>query len=181
MLIQLGNMQVSKLANGASTGQSPAKTEPVKQGVNPMYVDYVSSDKHNESAKTNYLLSRFQDTKGKVNYELRKQFGLENDERPQSAKEFADRILSGKYILPTETEETLSRAQYYCGWSVTDSIKWRDPEIKEDRAGYEAAKKQLDDAATDVHDCIMLKSNDEALKEIKALESWKPGKKAKAS
>lgn len=166
---------------GSTTTQSDAKTLPVNNGENPMYVDYVSSDKHTESAKTNYLLQRFSNVKSKIRTDLYKQFGLLNEDQPANAQELVDRITSGKYILPTEKEEELMRQVYYCGHNVLNSIKWRDPAIVEDKVGFKAAEDQLDLDANDVHDAIMLKTSDEALAAIKTFESWKPSKSAKAS
>jgi len=149
---------------------------PEQEKVANMYVDYVSSDKHSESAKTNYLLARYENTKREIRLELRKQFGLDNDDRPTTAKEFADRILSGKYVLPTEKEEELARQQYYS--SVVDAIKWRDPAIKEDRDGFKLAETELDDESLKVHDVVMIKDHDTALAAIQAFKDWKPTAKA---
>jgi len=154
--------------------QDTAKSNPVQEKVANMYVDYVSSDKHSESAKTNYLLSRYEDTRSKIRFDLRKQFGLDNDDRPNTAKELTDRILSGKYVLPTEKEEELMRNQYYCGWSVLDSIKWRDPAIKEDKDGFKLAETELDAESLNVHDAVMIKDHDTALIAIQAFKDWKP-------
>ena len=147
---------------------------PEQEKVANMYVDYVSSDKHSESAKTNYLLSRYENTKNEIRSDLRKQFGLDNDDRPTTAKEFADRILSGKYVLPTEKEEELQRQVYYCGWSITDAIKWRDPAIKEDKDGFKLAETELNDESVKVHDTVMIKDHDTALAAIQAFKDWKP-------
>jgi len=162
---------MNKLAGNVSC-QSTAV--PAQEKVANMYVDYVSSDKHSESAKTNYLLSRYENTKNEIRSDLRKQFGLDNDDRPTTAKEFADRILSGKYVLPTEKEEELQRQVYYCGWSITDAIKWRDPAIKEDKDGFKLAETELNDESLKVHDAVMIKDHDTALTAIQALKDWKP-------
>jgi len=154
--------------------RATTKSEPVQEKVANMYVDYVSSDKHSESAKTNYLLSRYENTKDKIRSDLRKQFGLDNDDRPNTAKELTDRILSGKYVLPTEKEEELTRQVYYCGSSVLDSIKWRDPAIKEDRDGFKLAETELDNESLKVHDAVMIKDHDTALAAIQAFKDWKP-------
>jgi len=161
-----------KLASTPS--QSCAKTEPVKQGENPMYVDYVSNDKHTESAKTNYLLGRFTFVKDKHRQELMKQFGLYGDEPPQTAQELVDRITSGKFVLPTVDEENTTRKTYCWPYSPAYAIKWRDPAIKEDKPGFDATEEQLKTAALDVHDVVMIKTNDEALAAIKTFESWTP-------
>jgi len=160
-----------KLANN---GQSCAKTEPVKKKENPMYVDYVTNDKHTESAKTNYLLQRASNVKYKIQEDLRIKFGLNDDETPHTAQELVDRITSGKYILPTEKEAELLNDRCWPYPSAMAGIKWRDPAVKEDRAGYKAAEKQLETAFDDVHDAVMIKSNDDALAAIKEFETWKP-------
>src|SRR5258705_5466362 len=154
--------------------QVTTKSEPVQEKVANMYVDYVSSDKHSESAKTNYLLSRYENTKSEIRSDLRKQFGLDNDDRPTTAKELADRILSGKYVLPTEKEEELMRERYCFDWSVLDGIKWRDPAIKEDKDGFKLAETELNDESMKVHDAVMIKDHDTALTAIQAFKDWKP-------
>src|SRR5258706_16417783 len=70
------------------TDQSCAKTSPetIKENPMSMYVDYVSSDKHTESAKTNYLLGRMSTTHYKIREDLSKQYGLSNDDTPYTAK-----------------------------------------------------------------------------------------------
>ena len=159
---------------GSNPTQSCAETQPVTNGVNPMYVDYVSSDKHQESAKTNYLLSRFSSVKSDIRGTLNKQFGLVNDDAPYTAQDLVDRITSGKYILPTEKEAELYRQCYYGSSNPINIIKWRDPSIVEDKAGFKLAEEQLEVASQDVQDAIMIKTNDEALAAIKEFESWKP-------
>jgi len=175
MLVTAAMNDFFKLAGTPCQGTANNTNKvPVQEKVANMYVDYVSSDKHSESAKTNYLLSRYEDTRGKIRYDLRKQFGLDNDDRPTTAKEFADRILSGRYVLPTEKEEELMRNQYYCGWSILDSIKWRDPAIKEDKDGFKLAETELNDESEKVHDIVMIKDHDTALAAIQAFKDWKP-------
>ena len=73
---------------------------------------------------------------------LRKQFGLENDDYPMSAQELVNRIAAGKFILNPETKDT---TQYSKG-DVLRNITWRDPAIKKDQAGYDAAEKALGEA-----------------------------------
>jgi len=139
-----------------------------------MYVDYVTNDKHTESAKTNYLLQRASNAKYKIQEDLHKQFGLSDDESPRNPQELVDRITSGKYVLPTEKESELMVNQYWPCSPMLAGIKWRDPAVKEDRAGWKAAEKQLETAFNDVHDAVMIKSNDDALAAIKEFETWKP-------
>lgn len=153
--------------------QSVAKTAPENKE-NTMYIDYVSSDKHVESAKTNYLLGRFNEVKSNVRDDLRKQFGLDNDSTPYTAKDLVERIQAGKFILPTTKEENLSNQIYYGPQSVVHTITWRDPAIVEDQAGYDLANEDLKAAALPVHDAIMLKDNDTALAAINDLAKWKP-------
>lgn len=157
---------------GSKTAQSPAQTVPATKEPT-MYIDYVSSDKHSESAKTNYLLGRFNEVKSDKQSELRRQFGLENDPTPYTAKELVERIKSGKFILPTKKEEDMSGQIYYNN-SPIYAITWRDPAVVEDQTGYDDASKKFKAASLPVHDAIMLKTNDEALTAINALVTWTP-------
>lgn len=139
---------------------------------NPMYVDYVSSDKHAESAKTNYLLSRAVSVKEVKRQEFWKQFGLGDDTAPATAKDLVARITSGKYILPTERETELLSSYYWGSSAALNGIKWRDPSVKEDRAGYDAATKALDVEFQKVQDQVMIADNASALTTIQAFEGW---------
>lgn len=70
---------------------------------------------------------------------LRKQFGLTDDTTPQSEQELVDRITSGKFILDENSKDLY---QYSLG-NIIRGITWRDPAIKKDQAGFDAAKKTL--------------------------------------
>lgn len=172
--------EINTLATGSTACQSVPQSMPVTIKENPMYVDYVSSDKHSESAKTNYLLSRMSDVKSKKREVLYKQFGLGVDDTPASAQELIDRITAGKFVLPTEKEEELYRTAYgyYSPSAVLNVIKWRDPSVKEDKVGYKDATDQLEVAAQAVQDLIMIDTNANALEAIKSLENWTPTSKA---
>ncbi len=155
------------------TDQCDAKTEPERKKENPMYVDFISNDKHTESAKVNYLLQRAQNVQYKQRIALYKQFGLEDDDTPKDAKETVDRIIAGKYTLPTDRELELIKERQFFSWSPLIGIRWRDPAVKEDRDGFKAAEKELDATFDTVHDAVMVKSNDDALAAIKTFETWK--------
>jgi hypothetical protein len=142
----------------------PAYKEPNKKE-KTMYVD---NDKHIESSKINYLSGRVENIYFKKDAELRKQFGLVNDESPETAVEMVKRIQDGKFIIKDEYKDkrTYGDAARY--------ITWRDPAVKEDQAGYKAALKAFDVAHQDARDTIAIGTPAEGLAAIKALDAWTP-------
>lgn len=156
----------------AMTAEAPKKC-PVNKMENTMYVDYVSSDKHQESAKTNYLLQRALNTKQKLRDALYVQFGLRDDDAPANPIELVARVKAGQYVLPTEKEASLMVSMcFYGNVSALTGIKWRNPTVIEDRAGYKTADAELETAFQAVQDSCMIDSPDAALVAIQTFEKW---------
>jgi hypothetical protein len=132
------------------------------KGNNPMYVD---NDKHIESSKINYLLSRLENLEYTKRTALEEQFGLRNDIAPDTAQAMVDRIQAGKFVLKADTKD---KSVY----EPTRYIVWRDPAVKEDQAGYKIAVKAMDDAAQNVRDLIAIDTPANALAAVKAFEAW---------
>jgi hypothetical protein len=127
---------------------------------------YIDNDKHIESSKINYLSSRIEGIYFKKNEALHKQFGLVNDEPPETAVEMVKRIQDGKFVIKDEHKEkrTYGDAARY--------ITWRDPAVKEDKDGYKAAMKLFDVAHQDARDAVAILSPDAGLVAVKDLEAW---------
>lgn len=153
--------QFAPLSNQPQVCQEVPCAKP--KGNNPMYVD---NDKHIESSKINYLNGRVEGIFYQKDRALEKQFGLVSDPRPSSAKELVDRILAGKYVLPDGDAATKSR------YEPSDAITWRDPAVKKDAAGYEAASAVLQKVRTDTIDTIAIGTPVEGLVAVKALDAW---------
>lgn len=138
---------------------------------NPMYVDYISNDKHIASSKINYFQQRAESTKYKILNLLQKQFGLIDDETPTSPKELVERITSGKYVLPTEKEVELMRNH---SWAYVSGallgIKWRDPSVKEDNDGFKVANAAMDVEFQKTQDIIM--NGGDMLAAVQTFDAW---------
>lgn len=143
--------------------QPAAKACPTK-GNNPMYVD---NDKHIESSKINYLSARVDQISYQKINDFRKLFGLVDDKSPDTATALVDRIQAGKFILSDETKNkpTYDPDRY---------IRWRDPAVKEDKAGFAAAEEAFEKAKQDTRDTIVIGTPAEGLVAVKALDAWAP-------
>jgi hypothetical protein len=97
---------------------------------------------------------------------LKNQFGLVDDEAPRNAKELAERIAAGKFVIDTEKKDS--------DWdfSIRRAFSWRDPSVKKDEDGYKAARKELDKKLTETKDIIVASTDaKEALEAVKSLET----------
>lgn len=114
-----------------------------------MRYDYTSTN--NEQAQRSYALSRLEEIRSNKNQGLRKQFHLDDDEAPQSLNDMLARFTSGQFVFPEDKKDK----QY--GWySVFDMIRWRDPAVKEDDAGYKTANDKLSTVYQTSRDAIAL-------------------------
>lgn len=122
-----------------------------------------------ERQQKSYLENRLYSARREQRDKMRAAFGLADDTAPRTPQEMVDRITAGKYVFKNEDElADCSSDFYYTPWRY---IKWRDPAVKEDCAGFAEADKLLDKAVTDTMDAIMVKSPEEALTAIKELEA----------
>lgn len=97
---------------------------------------------------------------------LRKQFALEDDERPKTLAELIKRFQDGKfYVNPLELDIPAGRY-------AMDYIRWRDPENMPDGAGYKAAKDLLDAKLKNASYAVMLKDNDAGMAAVKEIENF---------
>lgn len=72
-----------------------------------------------------------------IRNQLRKDFGLVDDEDPRTPAELIKRIADGQYTI----DEKYLDYRSYAPWSY---VRWRDPKKVEDKAGFKAAEEKLD-------------------------------------
>jgi len=80
---------------------------------------------------------------------FRKQFGLIDDEAPETIADALKRIADGKFTYDEKKKD-------YKTYDPMRYIRWRDPSVKEDHEGYNAAEKALGDAYTKAKDKMVL-------------------------
>lgn len=91
----------------------------------------------------------------------RRKFGLEDDLRPTNMKEMQERIKTGKFIV----------------WSAYSDgrcpeIRWRDPDLKEDKAGYKDAENRIDKEKEKVDLKIRTLPIEEGYKAVEQFEQY---------
>ena len=148
----------------------PCQTDCVKQSIkgnNPMYVD---NDKHIESSKVNYLTSRGENSFYSKMDGLSKLFGFGPFDSPDSIQEFIDRIVAGKFTIKDPSKKDTKNFYY----RPMEGITWKDPSVKEDQVGYDAAKAALTSLWQDTKDTIAIGTPVEGLAAVKALDAWTP-------
>lgn len=80
-------------------------------------------------------------TESEKREELRDFFHLNDDKPPRNPVELVERIQAGKFMIPeVEAVKSKEGKSYYDPYN---HIRWRDPAVLEDKAGFEAASAQL--------------------------------------
>ncbi len=121
--------------------------------------------------KQSYLRNRLERIYYAKKDDLMKTFGLVDDEAPNTFEELLARIQAGKYVI----DEKDAKKRAYLG---LDYLRWRDPAVKEDRAGFDAAKEELKKEKQLIEDQIAIADPAVALPLVQALETWQPSGKA---
>lgn len=125
-----------------------------------------------EDRQKDHLVCRLNDIKYQRREVLRTQFGLDELPRPKTPAELVEYIKTGKYVFKheedLEDDDFGSSEFYYSPWRY---IQFRDPEVKEDRAGYEKACKALEKLYDDTKDEIIVKNPEDALAALRQFES----------
>ncbi len=105
--------------------------------------------------------------------ELSKKFGLMDEAAPRTTKDMVARIKEGKFTLSkyAEDQEDDEGCDYNDMYDVVRHIRWRDPAVKEDRAGYKAAYAELSKAHDAAKDAIMVGTPAEGLKALQEFEA----------
>jgi hypothetical protein len=120
-----------------------------------------------DARQKGYLSSRLYEIVEKKESDLRRTFGLKDDEMPRTLADLLERFASGKFTFP---ENKKDQKFYYAG-DIIQYVRWRDPSKKEDQAGFDAAQDRMYAARQLVDDAIQLKSTDEAYAALKDFES----------
>jgi hypothetical protein len=122
-----------------------------------------------EDKAREHLLDRAHSAQYQKRENARKAFGLEDDAAPKSLKDFLARIKDGKYVVDTD-EKGMERERWDTR-DVLEDIRWRDPSQKEDEAGFEAARKLIQQAYNDVSDEIIVKTPEAGLEALRAFQA----------
>lgn len=163
-------VQHINIGMGVSTSpcypSAPVKSAPVQKRAKKMYdCDYDCGGELTETQQTkNHLINRLENVAGERSVELHKAYGLKDDDRPKTPREFLDRITGGKFVI---SEENMNKKIYY----FEDAVRWRDPAVKRDEEGFELASKKLRDAQTDATDEIMVKTPEQGLEILKTFKT----------
>lgn len=103
--------------------------------------------------------------------DLRRAFGLMDDEAPKTVKERKARIAAGKFIVDFDyDDEDFDEDEEHYGLG-RGHIRWRDPAVKEDQAGLSAVQKLIDAENTKTQRIIQIKDADTGLAAIEAFET----------
>jgi len=147
--------------------QTTAKCEPVQEKGNKQMHTYANNAEQFAIEQRNFLFGKLSSAFTEKDFDLRKAFHLMDDDRPTSVKEFVQRIKDGKFTLPKDWDEEQDEDD--CYFDLSDfvyALRWRDPAVKEDKAGYKAARETLSKAYDDAATTVMLKSLDDGLKAV---------------
>lgn len=104
--------------------------------------DMPTCTKSDAMIQRDYLASELRTVSATKRIDAEKTFGLRDDDRPNTFTQLLARITSGKYTIDDKYKD---RNTYGC---PTEYIRWRDPAVKEDQAGYDAFVKAVQVAAT---------------------------------
>lgn len=138
-----------------------AKMNTTATNIGPISMNVDATPINPEDKARDHLLNRVERAAAEKKEPLLRAFGLQDDDSPRSLKDFFARINAGKYIIPTD-EKALTR-EYWGLSDVVDEIRWRDPAVKEDQAGFDAAVKAVRKAQNDAADEIIVKTPVEGL------------------
>lgn len=133
----------------------------------------VAAAKTDTTIQREHLLERLNGARyDKQGEELRRAFGLEDDEAPKTIKERKERFAAGKYIIQWKADEDdydedEEIGSYYTG----GKLRWRDPAVKEDRKGFNLAVDKIEKDVKHTKDIIVIKSPDDGLKALEKFES----------
>lgn len=125
--------------------------------------------------KRGYLGDRLFQVYRKHFADMETKFGLVDDKPPRSPKELFERLTSGRFVVTDNQFEITDKddAKNFSGYDpVAEHIRWRDPSVKEDREGFKAAEKVLEQAQIKARDQIKILSPEEGLKALQEFESF---------
>ncbi len=126
--------------------------------------DDCCTPKSDTARAKSYLAERLFEEQDQKVHEARKHFGLADDNAPADIGEFVKRIQDGKFVVPEKYKE---KNWYY----ANEFIRWRDPAKVEDNDGMTAARKMIEDAATETRDTIKVLPETDGLAALRAFKA----------
>lgn len=148
----------------------------IKKDENPMNTAYATATLVNEDTsnkdKIRFLRDQLYGAYEDAKTALQRQFGLIDDEAPETLADTVKRIQDGLFVIP---EKYKDKNTY--GASL-NYIRWRDPKAVEDKIGYAAAKEPLKAAYQDAERTIRILTPEEGLKALQAFEAAQAPKAA---
>lgn len=126
--------------------KSPWKQKCQKEDQTPM-ASYASATvvtgENIEAGQRDAVRSALRSTRERLSADLKKSFGLTDDDKPSTPAEFVKRITDGLYTIDKDDADRMT-------YSPECYLRWRDPAKVEDKAGFKAAYDQLLVAYEDV-------------------------------
>jgi hypothetical protein len=119
-----------------------------------------------------YLLDRLSQIDWQKDKEIDKAFNIVDMDPPKTAKEMSDRITSGLYVIEGLDKTPDEKFSWCENW--THFFRWRDPSKPKDKAGAQKAREALEALLKTTKDTIVIKSPDEGLTALQALDAWVP-------
>lgn len=140
--------------------------ETITQDINMRFYDDCDDEDYEMTETKSYLASRLYNIRDQKTGDLQKAFGLCDDETPNTVNDLVARIKDGKFIMSKGYDGT------EIIYDPIRCIKWRDPSVKEDKAGYAKARKALDVVYQDALDTVTVVTDEQArLKALKDFET----------
>lgn len=154
------------------------KPYPKQEGITPMnYANVanavVTAPPSDAAMQRKYLEQRLHDIYYTKRDPLEAKFGLTDDDAPRTPKEFKERMDAGKFQI-RGIDIDKDKGDQFRYWHWTDLIRWRDPAVKADQEGFDAAKKDLKAKRQAALDIIKIGEPADGLKAIQELEAWEP-------
>lgn len=129
-------------------------------------VNSIQMETPTDQKQRKYLLTRANDIFYSKKSDAKKTFGLEDSPQPKTLAEFIQFIKDDKFTV--EEKYLDRRVSVYC---AVDYIRFRDPSIKEDQAGYNTFKDTLKKAYAELQDDIAILEPKEGLEKLRAFEA----------
>jgi hypothetical protein len=155
-----------------ATKKAPWKQKANQEEVTPM-ASYASatvvSAESIEASQRSVVRDTLYSTVYKIKSALKKEFGMVDDDAPRTAAELIKRITDGQYTVDKEYIDY----ETYGAQGAVNYIRWRDPKVVEDKAGYKAARAQLEEAYEDAKLKAALLPVADLLQLVEDFKAWK--------
>jgi hypothetical protein len=127
--------------------------------------EYVMNTDHKNNERY-YLQTRADNIHFYKVRELQRKYGLVDDQAPKSPSEAIQRLKDGKYTLPTDEEYQ----KHYAYANPIGLLRWRDPDLKEDKDGFNKATEALGVTMKPLFDAINILDPKDALVVLQEFE-----------